>query len=162
MVHDRVVMSLSMFIVVGHHKPFYTSHPASVRSSLMLSSHLHIGLQNGFLSVIRQTFVWIWVSSVHAACRAYLILDLIDFIIFDEVYKLRSSSLPHCVIFFILLSASSLSDPNLLLAILFSHRLNVCSSLHVGRQVSDQLHSGRIVSVFKYRLKIRSWNNVNV
>jgi hypothetical protein len=82
----------------------YFPHPISLRSFLILSSHLCLGhlselFLSGFLTKILYAFL---VSPVYATCATHLIpLDLITLMIFSEAYKLirlliMQSSPPSC------------------------------------------------------------------
>jgi hypothetical protein len=46
---------------------FTPSHPASLRSILILSSHLHVGLLSGIFTFSDHSFIWIFHFS-HACC----------------------------------------------------------------------------------------------
>jgi len=84
--------SLSWFGCI-HSTP---SQPISLRSILILSSHLRVDLPSGLLCSgfqIRILYEFFF-CPMHATCHAHLILlDLITLITFGEVYKLWSSSL---------------------------------------------------------------------
>jgi hypothetical protein len=113
-----------------------------LRSTLILSSLLHIGLMSGVLhsgfgSKIVYTFL---ISLVYPTVNAYLVLlDLIILIIFGERCILWSSSLCN---FLQPPVTSSLFGPNILISTQFSNTPNLCSSLKVGWLVSWYQHHG--------------------
>jgi hypothetical protein len=113
-----------------------TSHP--IRSILVLSSKLHLGLHSGLFP---SGFPLL---PLHTKCPAYVILpDLIIPILCGEEHKLQSQSLcsilqPPIISFFF--------GPNILLSILFSNTLNLCSSFNVLYQFSHPYESrGKII-----------------
>jgi hypothetical protein len=97
------------------------SHPLSLRSILILSTHLCLGLPSGLLpSGFHTNILYAFLfSPIRATCHAHLIiLDLIILIILEEEYKLWSFSL--CT-FLQPPVTSSLFGPNILLNTLFSY-----------------------------------------
>jgi hypothetical protein len=78
---------------------FITPHPTSLRTILILSPHLHLGLPGGLFSsgFSTKTLYTLVVFPVHATCPTHLILlDLITRTILCEQYRSLSSSL--CII----------------------------------------------------------------
>jgi hypothetical protein len=97
--------------------------------------HLSLGIHSGlFLSGCPINILYVFLLPIRATCPAHLILpDLVTLIMFDEEYKLWSTSLCS------LLQppvTSCLFGPNFPLNTLFSHTLSLCSSLNVRDQVS--------------------------
>jgi len=98
-----------------------SSNPASLRSVLILSYHLRLGLPSGLFpsGFTTKTLYAFLIFPIRATCPSHLTLhNLITLTIFGEVYKLRSSSLCS------LLqppATSSLLCPNILLSTLFSN-----------------------------------------
>jgi hypothetical protein len=123
--------------------PYHTSY---LRSILILSTHLRLGLSSGpFPSGFpTNTLYAFFCYLIRATCPAHLILpDFIFLIIHCEEYKVWSSSLCS---FLQPPVTSSLSGPNILLNTLFSNTLSLCSSLNVRDQVSHPYRrTGKII-----------------
>jgi hypothetical protein len=94
-VHYRAYKSPSLVPILSQINPIL-SHPISLRSILVLSTHLRLSLPSGlfpsrFHANIPYAFLF---STIRVTCPAHLILpDMIILIILDEEYKLLSSSL---------------------------------------------------------------------
>jgi hypothetical protein len=111
------------------------SHLIPLRSILILSSHLRLGLSSSLSSTglsIKNCYAFL-ISGIHTACPAHIILTK-----FGKQYKLWRSSLCG------LLQPSATSSflgPILLLSTLFSNTLNLYSSVSVTDQVSHPWHA---------------------
>jgi hypothetical protein len=112
------------------------SRNISLWCTLILSSHLHLGLPSGLIiSDIPTNILYTFLTAPIRATwpTHFILLNLITLVIFGEEYKFWSSSL------FSLLqlpATSSLLGPNSFLSILFSNILNIRSFLRVADQVS--------------------------
>jgi hypothetical protein len=97
-----------------------TSHTIYLRSILMLSYHLRLGLRSGFFPswLPAKIFYAFLISPIRGTCPAHhSLLDLIMLIIFGEAHKLFSSSLYSLLQ---PLTTFSLLGPNALLNTLFT------------------------------------------
>jgi len=164
-VHYHVYKSLSWSQSCARWIHSTPSHPVSLRSILILSTHLCLGLMSGLFPfrVSKQTIVCIChlphecyiphLYVTHLGLNTLIIITMmmmmmiiIIIIIICEVYKLWSSSLCS------LLqppTTSSLLGQNILLSTLFANTFNLCSSLSVRDHVSHPYRTtGKIVILY--------------
>ena len=124
-------------------------HPTSLRSVLLLFSHLCLDLSSGLLLICfpTKTLHAFLLSTKSAICPTHFsLLDLITRIIIGEEYRAWSSllcSLLHSAV------TSSLLGPNILLSTLFSKTLSLRSSLNASDQVSHPYKTtGKILALY--------------
>ena len=113
------------------------SIPTPLKSILILSPHLRLGLPKGLLPLgfPTKTLYAFLDRSIRATCPAHFShLDLRFLIMLDKEYNACSSAL--CILSLFSCNFISLSS-NIFLSTLFSDSLNLCSSLNVREQVSQ-------------------------
>jgi hypothetical protein len=142
--HYRIYKCPLPVLVLSQIKPIYDSHTTSLRSILILSSHLRLGFPSSlFASGYPAKTLYIpFLSSICVTWAAHLILlDLITRIISGEEYRSLSSSL--CSFLYSLVT-STLLGPNIFLSTLFSNTLSLRSPRNMsGTCVYTRGSSGR-------------------
>jgi len=143
-------MSLSWASLIQSIPP----HTTSWRSSLILSSHLCLGLPSGLFpsGFLTKTLYTPLPSTICATCSGHLILlDFITRAILGEEYRSLHSSL--CSFFHSPVALSHLG-PNILLNTLFANTPSLHSSLNVSDQVSHSYKTnGKIIVLYILILK---------
>jgi len=138
MVHYRIHKSPppQSVHILSHSNPVHAPYPTSLRSILILSSHLRLGLPSGLFpsGFPNKTPYAPLIFSIYATCPAHLnLLDLITQVICSEEYVSLSSSLcsfPHPPII------SSLLCPNIPSEPCTQNTLSLHASINVSDQVS--------------------------
>jgi hypothetical protein len=93
-VHYQVYKILPLVPILSEMNPVHTFHSYFLRSILILSSYLCLGLMSGFFpSGFLKILYALLISIMHVKCPTHLILLNMITLISGEVYKLWSSSL---------------------------------------------------------------------
>ena len=122
--------------ILSQLEPVHTPTSTALRSILILSSHLSLGLQSDLFPsrFPTKTLYSTTLPTIRATCTTHLIhLDFITRKILDEGYRSLSSSLCSFLHSPVTLS---LLGPNILLNALVSNTFSLRSSLNVNDQVS--------------------------
>ena len=132
--------------------------PTSWRSTLILSSHLCLGLHSGLFPsrFPTRTLCTPLPSHIRAICHAHhILLDFTTRIILGKEYRSLSSPLCNFLHFPV---TSSLLGPNTLLNTLFSNTLSLRSSLNVSDQVSHPYRTTNYTRIMKLTGVRRLWH----
>ena len=133
-VHYRIHKCPPPVLIPSQLSPVRTHHPISLRSILILSSHLRLCLLSGLVPSDFPTKTLFLPLPIRATCPAHrILLNFITRTILVEEYRSLSSSLCSFIHSPV---TSSLLGPNILLDTLFSNTLSLRSSVIVSDQVS--------------------------